>query len=45
MPVTGTPDPAATALAPLVAAALAHSAGALTPARAWSRLLRQSTLN
>jgi cellobiose transport system substrate-binding protein len=44
MPVTSTPDPTATSLAPLVAAALAHvQSGALTPARAWSRLLRQST--
>jgi cellobiose transport system substrate-binding protein len=44
MPATGTPDPAATALAPLVGAALAQvQAGALTPARAWSRLLRHTT--
>lgn len=43
MPATGTPDPTATALAPLVAAALAQvQSGALTPARAWSRLLRRS---
>ena len=43
MPATSTPDPTATALAPLVAAALAQvQSGALTPARAWSRLLRQS---
>ena len=43
MPATSTPDPTATALTPLVAAALAQvQSGALTPARAWSRLLRQS---
>ncbi len=46
MPATGTPDPTATALAPLVAAALAQvQSGALTPARAWSRLLRHTTHN
>jgi cellobiose transport system substrate-binding protein len=44
MPATSTPDPTATALAPLAAAALGQvQSGALTPARAWSRLLRQST--
>ena len=44
MPATSTPDPAATALAPLVGAALAQvQAGTLTPARAWSRLLRHTT--
>jgi cellobiose transport system substrate-binding protein len=44
MPAPGTPDPAATALAPLVAAALAKvQSGTLTPARAWSRLLRHAS--
>ena len=44
MPATSTPDPTATALAPLVGAALAQvQAGTLTPARAWSRLLRHTT--
>jgi cellobiose transport system substrate-binding protein len=44
MPVTSTPDPTATPLAPLVAPALAQvQSGALTPARAWSSLVRQST--
>lgn len=44
MPATSTPDPTATALAPLVAAALAQvQSGALAPARAWSRLRHQST--
>jgi hypothetical protein len=39
-------SPTATALAPLVAAALAQvRSGALTPARAWSRILRHTTHN
>jgi cellobiose transport system substrate-binding protein len=43
MPATSAPDPTATALAPLVAAALGQvQSGALTPARAWSRLLRHA---
>jgi cellobiose transport system substrate-binding protein len=43
MPAAGAPDPAAIALAPLIPAALAQvQAGAVTPARAWSRLLRHA---
>jgi cellobiose transport system substrate-binding protein len=44
MPATGTPDPSASALDPLVTAALGQvQSGALTPARAWSRLRHHTT--
>src|SRR6266702_2661434 len=43
MPATGTPDPTASALAPLIATALAQvRSGTLTPAEAWSRLLHKA---